>query len=256
MVFKLRKKEKNYAQVHVNMLRDKSLTLKAKGLGAVLEAYSDEFKVSLKSIEINSRDGKKALKSAIKELENGYYLFRFQTRDDQGLFVTYWAFDSERLEVEYLREIIAELEKVELITQSDILLPGYHNGTPVTGVPLSAPRSSAPRKCTPYKNNTDQNNLGKNTLYSPSLMEIKNFIEKNGYLVDASKFYDYYTAGNWRNKNGVEVKNWRQKLITWHRRENNHTSRPKISSPKRKNVWEQAVAAEKARIRELEVLNA
>jgi hypothetical protein len=158
MVFKLKKKDKNYAQVHVNMLRDKNLSLKSKGLGAVLESYSDDFNVSLKSIEIGSKDGKKALKTAIKELENGYYLFRFQTRDEQGLFVTYWAFDSAKLDTEYLKELIAELEKVELIT------PGYHFGTPVTGVPLSGPRLSAPRKSTPYNNSTYKNKRDKNNL--------------------------------------------------------------------------------------------
>jgi hypothetical protein len=160
MKFKLKKKDKNYAQVHVNMLRDKNLSLKAKGLGAVLESYSDNFDVSLKSIELGSRDGKKALKTAIKELEAGYYLFRFQTRDEQGLFITYWAFDSEKIDVDYLKDIICELEKVEMITPLDLASRGYQKGIPDsigTGVPLSAPRKS-----TPYNNIEDKNNKDKN----------------------------------------------------------------------------------------------
>lgn len=165
MKIKLKKKDNQYAQVHVNMLRDRSLSLKAKGLGAVLESYSNDFEVSVKAIEIGSNDGVKAIKTAIKELEQGYYLFRFQTHDQGGKFITYWAFDSQKLEVEYLKEMINELEKVEIITINDLLTPGYQKGTTVdnvTGVPFSADGFSADGKSvdgsrTTYNNINNQN---------------------------------------------------------------------------------------------------
>ncbi len=170
MKIKLKKKDNQYAQVHVNMLRDRSLSLKAKGLGAVLESYSNDFEVSVKSIEIGSNDGVKAIKTAIKELEAGYYLFRLQTHDQEGKFITYWAFDSQKLEVEYLKDMINELEKVEIITINDLLTPGYQKGTTVddvTGVPFSADGFSADGKSvdglgTTYNNNTYKNKDYKN----------------------------------------------------------------------------------------------
>ena len=88
MKIKLKEKKNQYAQVHINLLRNQNRSLRAKGLGAVLESYSNDFELSLKSIEFNSVDGIKSIRSAIKELENGYYLFRFQTRDEGGLFIT------------------------------------------------------------------------------------------------------------------------------------------------------------------------
>ncbi|MDT8339134.1 MAG: hypothetical protein RQ763_08035 [Sulfurimonas sp.] len=144
MKIKLKKKENQYAQVHVNMLRNRSLSLKAKGLGAVLESYSNDFEVSLKSIEIGSNDGNKSVRSAIKELEQGYYLFRFQTREKGGLFTTYWAFDSQKLAVGYLHEIISELEKVELITPEQLLQRGIPYGNAVTGMPSRVCRQRHP----------------------------------------------------------------------------------------------------------------
>ena len=156
MKIKLKKKKNQYAQVHVNLLRDKALSLKAKGLGAVLESYSDDFDVSIKSIELNSTDGAKAIKTAIKELENGYYLYRFQTHDDDGKFITYWAFDSQKLEINYLKNIINELERVDLITPHLIVTPGYRNGSTAvnnfTGVPFSVDGSR-----TTYKNKEIRN---------------------------------------------------------------------------------------------------
>lgn len=163
MKFKLKKKEKNYAQVHVNMLRDKDLSLKAKGLGAVLESYSNDFNVSLKSIELGSTDKETSIKTAIKELEQGYYLFRFQTHDEDGRFETYWAFDSEKLNVEYLKNIIVELEKVELVTINDFL--------------VTAPRFSGGGKSGTYKNIEDEN---KRDNKKEKLLKEKNQKEQSG----------------------------------------------------------------------------
>lgn len=53
----------------------------------------------------------------------------------------------------------------------------------------------------------------------PTLAEIEAYIAEKNMLVDANKFFDYFEAGNWKDSNGKQVKNWKQKLITW----NNHT---------------------------------
>lgn len=165
MKVRLKKKANGYAQVSVNMLRDRSLTLKAKGLGAVLESYSNDFEVSMKSIELNATDGIKSVRSAIKELENGLYLFRLQTRDSGGLFTTYWAFDSQQLDFEYLKEMVSELEKIEQITKKDLLdYRGSPDGDAVTDTPSAACRSTASRQSTTYNNTTFKNKENKNNL--------------------------------------------------------------------------------------------
>lgn len=171
MKIKLKKKANQYAQVHVNLLRSKTLSLRAKGLGAVLESYSDDFEVSLKSIELNSTDGKKSIQTAIKELESGYYLFRFQTHDISGRFITYWAFDSQKLDVTYLKNIINELDKVELITPNDLDSPGYLKGDAVnksTGVPFTGCGETVDGQTDDGQSNTYNNNTYKSTYISPA----------------------------------------------------------------------------------------
>ena len=49
----------------------------------------------------------------------------------------------------------------------------------------------------------------------PTLDEVKVYAQTRGNKVDAQKFFDYYTAGNWIDGKGNPVKNWKQKLITW-----------------------------------------
>jgi len=174
MKIRLKKKQNQYAQVSVQLLRDGHLSLKSKGLGALLESYSNDFEISVKSIEYNATDGIKSIRSAIKELEKGYYLFRFQTRDKHGLFITYWAFDSQKLDVEYLKEMIFELEKVELITQNKLLERGSPHGDAVTDTPSAACRSTGCRQSTTYNNNTYKNRKDKNSI-SPQKRDFTDF---------------------------------------------------------------------------------
>jgi len=49
----------------------------------------------------------------------------------------------------------------------------------------------------------------------PTLQEIQEYISKNGYAVDAKRFFDYFTAGDWTDSKGQKVRNWKQKIITW-----------------------------------------
>ena len=49
----------------------------------------------------------------------------------------------------------------------------------------------------------------------PTLEEVKAYIKEKGYAVDAEFFYKYYSEGNWIDGKGNPVRNWKQKLITW-----------------------------------------
>ena len=50
----------------------------------------------------------------------------------------------------------------------------------------------------------------------PSLDDVKKYIlEKKITNVNAKGFYDYFTEGKWKDSNGKEVRNWKQKILTW-----------------------------------------
>lgn len=53
----------------------------------------------------------------------------------------------------------------------------------------------------------------------PTLDEVKAYAQKRGNKVDPQKFFDYYTAGDWKDAKGNPVKSWKQKMITWESRE-------------------------------------
>ena len=55
----------------------------------------------------------------------------------------------------------------------------------------------------------------KESFVPPTLEEVQAYCESRGNKVDAKQFYDYFTASDWVDSKGNEVKSWKQKIITW-----------------------------------------
>jgi len=73
---------------------------------------------------------------------------------------------------------------------------------------------------TRYINNTSikENNKRKD-FKKPTIDEIETYcrgVRNNN--IDAKYFFDFYEAGDWIDSKGNEVKNWKQKVISWERR--------------------------------------
>lgn len=49
----------------------------------------------------------------------------------------------------------------------------------------------------------------------PSLDEVKAYATTRGRSDLSKSFFDYYDAGDWKDKDGKPVKNWKQKFISW-----------------------------------------
>jgi predicted phage replisome organizer len=59
----------------------------------------------------------------------------------------------------------------------------------------------------------------------PTFEEVAAYCVERKNSVDPKKFFNYYTAGHWKDSRGDPVKNWKQKLITWERRDNDRRER-------------------------------
>ena len=64
----------------------------------------------------------------------------------------------------------------------------------------------------------------------PSLQDIQNYCKERNNSVSASKFLDYYTAGEWKDKDGKAVKNWKQKLLSWEGRGSEGASQDNLAA--------------------------
>lgn len=95
-----------------------------------------------------------------------------------------------------------------------------------------------------YNNNIEQEKpKRKSTRFvPPTLEEIQNYINEKNLNVDAKKFYDYFTVGEWVDSKGNKVKNWKQKLLTWNSSNQNKTRQQSNGMDDFREMWEEMKA--------------
>ena len=62
---------------------------------------------------------------------------------------------------------------------------------------------------------TEKKKSKRKTFTPPTLEEVEKYVLEKKLKVNAKNFYDYFTVGNWVDRNGNKVKNWKQKILTW-----------------------------------------
>jgi hypothetical protein len=92
-------KSKDYTTICNRIFKDRRLSLKAKGLLAMLLSFSDSWKLSINGLEVILKEGRTSLRSTMNELIKNGYVERQQIRKE-GMFigVNYTVFESPRLQ--------------------------------------------------------------------------------------------------------------------------------------------------------------
>ena len=80
-------KSKDFTIMSNHHLRNKSLSLKAKGLQSLMLSLPEMWDYSLKGLATICKDGVESIGTALQELERHGYLTRRQIRDDKGKFL-------------------------------------------------------------------------------------------------------------------------------------------------------------------------
>jgi hypothetical protein len=102
---------------------------------------------------------------------------------------------------------VTEKGKCILLTgEMDITSKG--NGNPPEGKPIPDINPDSKPSSKPNKRN-------KKPFVPPTLDEVEAYCKERKNNVDAKKFFDYFNASDWVDSNGKEVRNWKQKVITW-----------------------------------------
>ncbi len=79
-------KNTNYTTMSNYHLRDKNLTLKAKGMLSLFLSLPESWIYSINGLVAICREGRSGVASALKELEDKGYLRRERRRDEKGMF--------------------------------------------------------------------------------------------------------------------------------------------------------------------------
>ena len=89
---RLRKKEKPFGTAPNELLNDKNISFKAKGLFCFIDSKPDNWQFSERRISLQSKDGISSVRSGIKELMDSGYLERNEYRNAKGYIKTEYVF--------------------------------------------------------------------------------------------------------------------------------------------------------------------
>ena len=75
----------DYTVMSNHHLKDKTLSLKAKGLLSVMLSLPDDWDYTLKGLSVINKEGIDAIREAVRELEKAGYILRARSRNEKGL---------------------------------------------------------------------------------------------------------------------------------------------------------------------------
>lgn len=190
-------KTRDFTVMSNHHLRDRNLTLKAKGLLSVILSLPDDWKYSIAGLAAICKEGTSAVKSALQELTDAGYVTVTKLYPNQ----------TETGRIEYVYDIHER--------------PQAPRKQGIENLPLESQQVENQAQLSTEEPSTDKPTTKKKNICHPTIEEVKAHVKEKGYHFDPQHFFDYYEASNWHFTSGKPVRNWKQCCVTW---EGNHHS--------------------------------
>lgn len=186
-------KTKDFTVMSNHHLRDRNLTLKAKGLLSVILSLPDDWKYSIAGLAAICKEGTSAVKSALQELTDAGYVTVTKLYPNQ----------TETGRIEYVYDIHER--------------PQAPRKQGIENLPLESQQVENHSQISTKEASTDKSTTKKKNICHPTIEELKAHVLEKGYHFDPQHFFDYYEASGWKMQNGKPVKSWKQCCVTWER---------------------------------------
>ena len=186
-------KTKDFTVMSNHHLRDKNLTLKAKGLLSVILSLPDDWKYSIAGLAAICKEGTSAVKSALQELIDAGYVTVTKLYPNQ----------TETGRIEYVYDIHER--------------PQAPRKQGIENLPLESQQVENHGQLSTEEPSTDKPNTKKKNISHPTIEDVKAHVQEKGYHFDPQHFFDYYEASGWKMQSGKPVKSWKQCCVTWER---------------------------------------
>lgn len=184
-------KTEDYTIMSNNHFKQKNMSLKAKGLLSEMLSLPDDWDYSIKGLVSINKENECSIKSTLDELKKFGYVKVTKIMPNK----------TKTGRIEYIYDIF-ENPKQE----------GEKQGVENQGVEFQGVENQGQLI---INNKELKNKIINSRFIPPTLEEIKQYCEERNNNVDYQKFYDYYSVSKWKDKDGKQVKNWKQKIITW-----------------------------------------
>ena len=180
-------KNKDYTTMSNFHLRNKNLSLKAKGLLSLMLSLPEDWDYSVRGLEQICKETKDTINGALHELEDNGYLIRKRIYTNGK--ISDWEYN--------IYENNDLHPKNQDIENQDI---GFYDNNKILNNKLLNNKES----------NISKDILPKKVIFTPpTLEEVQEYCRERNSSVDPKTFYEYFSAGNWVDSKGNKVKNWK-----------------------------------------------
>ena len=205
-------KTKDYTVMSNYHLRDKNMSLKAKGLLSVILALPDDWDYSIAGLVAICKESETSVKTALSELKEFGYLRVTKKMPNE----------TENGRIEYIYDIfefpIQEHEK-QGVENLGVEFQGVEN----IGQ-LNTNKSSIKELNTNHKKIYIEQRFRK-----PTIEEIQAYCDERNNGIDAERFFDYYESKGWK-VGKAPMKDWKASVRTWERNNGNTKGNTKQTS--------------------------
>ena len=227
-------KNKDYVTMSKNHLKEKKMSLKAKGLLSEMLSLPEEWDYSVNGLVAINKENKSSIKSALLELKEFGYLKVTKLSPNVTTTGRY----------EYLYDIYEIPIKKQGIEKQGI------ENQPLEFLALenqaleNQPQLNNNKLNNKELNNNKLNNNNSKRFKKPTLEEIQQYCKDRNNSIDYQQFYDFYETKDWMvGKN--KMKDWKACVRTWERRsykENkNYKSKIDIQRERQQKIMEDFV---------------
>lgn len=193
-------KTKNYTIMANIHLRDKRLSLRAKGLLSVMLSLPDDWNYSMDGLVLLNKESMDIIRGVITELKENGYVEVTKKQGSTGKF-------------EYVYDIYEKPQGKKPVTEKPYMEKPGMDKPVMENPPL-------------YKilSNEELNNKGRelNTNKSvyrftkPTMDDIKSYCSERNNYVDPERFFNYYESNGWKVGRNP-MKDWKAAVRTWER---------------------------------------
>ncbi len=200
---------RNYTVMSNTHLRDKNMSLKAKGLLSVMLSLPDNWDYSMNGLCAISKENITAIKSTLNELKELGYLVvtKLMPNETESGRIEYvydiYESPNQAIEKQGIENLPLENQRVENHTQLNT-------------------KESITKKLNTKESNKDNNivPIQEKRFIPPTVEDVAAYCQARHNTVDAERFIDYYESNGWkvgRNK----MKDWKAAVRSWERNDFN-----------------------------------
>ena len=208
MIFRINKSS-GYTVMSNYHLKDKYLSLKAKGLLSQMLSLPEDWDYSIAGLASINKEQKDAIMAALKELKAAGYvtvtkLMPNETKSGRFEYV-YDVFEQPKTRSEKQHLEIQDVD-IQGIEKQGIEKQAIENPTQ-----LNTNKQITNKQITKeYINNN-----------KPTVEEVAEYCRERGNSIDAQEFVDYYQSQKWTKANGRPLADWKAGVRYWERKERN-----------------------------------